>query len=386
MPRKASGKKSSHVPIAEPPAPRIPPPNLRGELSPDLELEYAEALGGQSLDEIIAGETRAPADELAPESRCQGTVVAVHRDDVFVDIGGRQQGVLQLKKFAEPPEVGAAYDVVVSRFNAAEGLYELILPGGAVEVGDWSEVAEGMVVEARVTGHNKGGLECEVSKLRGFIPASQMSMYRVENLEQFVGEKFPCVITEANPEKRNLVLSHRAVLERERAEAKENMLASLEVGQTHEGTVRSLQNFGAFVDLGGVDGLIHISQLSWDRIKHADEVLQVGQQVKVKILKIDPQTGKIGLGFRDLSENPWANVARDYPTGTIAEGQRDADHGLRRVRAAGSGSGGVGPHFRAVAPARVSRDRCRERRPGSGSQSPLGRSRAAANQPLAQGA
>ena len=212
-------------------------------------------------------------------------------------------------------------EVAVSRFNPAEGLYELTLPGGAVAVGDWSEVSEGMVVDARVTGHNKGGLECEVSKLRGFIPASQVSMYRVEDMSQFVDQKFTCVVTEVNPEKRNLVLSRRAVLEREKAEAKEGLLASLEVGKSLEGTVRSLQSFGAFVDLGGVDGLVHISQLSWDRLKHADEVLEIGQKIKVKILKIDPQTGKIGLGFRDLSENPWEHVARDFPTRATAKGR-----------------------------------------------------------------
>jgi small subunit ribosomal protein S1 len=178
-----------------------------------------------------------------------------------------------------------------------------------------------MVVDARVTGHNKGGLECEVSKLRGFIPASQVSMYRVEDMSQFVDQKFTCVVTEVNPEKRNLVLSRRAVLEREKAEAKEGLLASLEVGKSLEGTVRSLQSFGAFVDLGGVDGLVHISQLSWDRLKHADEVLEIGQKIKVKILKIDPQTGKIGLGFRDLSENPWEHVARDFPTRATAKGR-----------------------------------------------------------------
>ncbi len=308
-------------PVAPPAAEKVQVPSLRGELSPDLETEYLEALGGQSLDDIIAGESAGSAVELALESRHQGRVVAIHRDDVFFDVGARQQGVIPLKNFAAAPEIGAAFDVVVGRFDPAEGLYELVLPGGAVDVGDWSEVAEGMIVEARVTGHNKGGLECEVSRLRGFIPASQVSMYRVEDFSEFVDQKFACVVTEANPEKRNLVLSRRAVLERERAEAKEKLLAALEVGQTHEGTVRSLQNFGAFVDLGGIDGLIHISQLSWDRVKHADEVLELGQKVKVKILKIDPETGKIGLGFRDLSENPWANAARDYPVRTPAKGR-----------------------------------------------------------------
>lgn len=321
-PQGPAKKKAPLVPIAEPPAPRkYPPPNLRGQLSPDLQMEYLEALGDQSLDDIIAGEADEVAAELEPESRHKGTVVSLHRDDVFVEIGGRWQGAVPLKNFAEPPEPGAVIDVMVSRFDPAEGLYELVLPGAAVEVGDWSEVAEGMVVEARVTGHNKGGLECEVNHLRGFIPASQISMYRVEDLAQFVDQKFPCIVTEANPEKRNLVLSRRAVLEREKAEAKEQLMAALEVGQTREGTVRSLQNFGAFVDLGGVDGLIHISQLSWDRVKHADEVLQLGQKVKVRIQKIDPQTGKIGLAFRDLSESPWANAARDYPERTAVKGR-----------------------------------------------------------------
>jgi predicted RNA-binding protein with RPS1 domain len=299
---------------------KVPPPSTRGELPPDLELEYLEALGGQPLEEIIAKETTAPVADLEPESRHRGKVISVHRDNVFVEIGGRQQGVLPLKNFVEPPEPGAVLDVMVSRFNPADGYYELVAPGGAVDVGDWSEVAEGMIVEARVTGHNKGGLECEVNRLRGFIPASQISMYRVDDLAQFVDQKFPCVVTEVNPEKRNLVLSHRAVLEREKAEAKEKLMAELAPGQEREGIVRSLQSFGAFVDLGGVDGLVHISQLSWDRIKHADEVLQLGQKIKVKIQKIDPQTGKIGLGFRDLAENPWANAARDFPTRSLVKG------------------------------------------------------------------
>ncbi len=313
--KRPAGERAREVkPAIELPTRTVAPPNVRAGLSPDLELEYLEALGEQSLDEIIS--TSAPqavAPELEIESRHKGRVITVHRDNVFVEIGGRQQGVVPLKNFANPPEPGATLDVVVSRFNPAEGLYELILPGGAVDVGDWSEVAEGMVVEARVTGHNKGGLECEVNQLRGFIPASQVSMYRVEDLAQFVGEKFHCVITEANPEKRNLVLSRRAMIEREKAAAKEALMASLEVGQTREGTVRSLQDFGAFVDLGGVDGLVHISQLSWDRIKHANEVLEVGQKIKVKIQKIDPNTGKISLGFRDLAENPWTTAARDFP-------------------------------------------------------------------------
>ena len=271
-PRKQSKKQGGGVPMLPPTRDRVAVPSVRAGLSEELELESSRSIGGQSIDQVIAEESKGTPKELEPDTRHRGPVIAVHRDNVFVDLGGRQQGVVQLKNFAEPPEVGTVLEVSVAKFDAAEGLYELTLPGGTVSVGDWSEVTEGMIVEARVTGHNKGGLECEVNQLRGFIPASQVSLYRVEDLAQFVGQKFTCVVTEANPEKRNLVLSRRAVLEREKAAAKESVLASLEVGKTLEGTVRSLQNFGAFVDLGGVDGLVHISQLSWDRLKHADEV------------------------------------------------------------------------------------------------------------------
>jgi len=325
-PRDDRPKRRERKPDAPRPVPeRVPhtvaPPNIRAELPPELELEYMAALGGESLEEIITTRSVGNVAELEPESRHKAKVVTVHRDNVFVEIAGQHQGSISLRNFANPPEPDTILEVQVSRLNAADGFYELTLPGGAVDIGDWSEVAEGLVVEARVTGHNKGGLECEVSKLRGFIPASQVSLYRVEDLSQFVGQTLNCVITEANPEKRNLVLSHRAVLERDKAEAKEKLLATLEVGQVREATVRSLQDFGAFVDLGGVDGLIHISQLSWDRIKHASEVLEIGQKVKVKIQKIDPQSGKIGLAFRDLAENPWANAARDFPARSRVKGR-----------------------------------------------------------------
>src|SRR5262249_33112896 len=144
------------------------------------------------------------------------------------------------------------------------------------------------------------------------------------NLEEFVGQSWPCVVIEANSERRNLVLSRRAMLEREQEEAKQQLLSQLEVGQEREGVVRNIRGFGAFGDLGGVDGMIHVSQMSWDRIKHPSEVLAMGQKVKVRIQKIDPQTGKISLAYRDLFESPWTKASMKYPvsskvTGTVSK-------------------------------------------------------------------
>ena len=300
---------------------KVEVPNIRQRLPIELELEVEEALGGVSLDEVIepAGGA-APAGELPHDSRHRGRIASIHRDNVFVDLGGRNQGVLSLRQFPTAPEVGAEVEVIVVRFDPEEGLCQLALPGAAVDVADWSDLAAGMVVDAKITGHNKGGLECEVNHIRGFIPAGQISLFRVEDFSQFVGEAMTCVVTEANPDRRNLVLSRRAVLEREKAEAKTKLMAELAEGQVREGVVRSLQDYGAFIDLGGVDGLLHVSQLSWQRVKHPSEVLQVGQPIKVKIRKVDAESGKISLAFRDLSENPWTTAPQKYPGTSVHEG------------------------------------------------------------------
>jgi len=304
------------------PAKRYPPPKLTRELSPELEMEIAEALGGMSLDDVLAGKAPAAAGgELEPESKVTGRVVSIHNDDVFFDLGAQNQGVASLRAFSEPPTVGQTIELVVTRRNAEDGLFEVSLPGAAVDVGNWEDVQEGLIVQAVITGHNKGGLECTVSNLRGFIPISQVALFRVENLEPFVGQSFACLIAEANRDRRNLVLSRRAVLEREQEENRRKKFEELAVGQTHEGIVRSLQAFGAFVDLGGVVGLIHISQMSWDRVNHPSDVLQLGQKVKVRIEKYDRTTGKIGLSYRDLADNPWNNVTSKYPSGSRHEGR-----------------------------------------------------------------
>ena len=275
---------------------------------------------------------------------------------------------------------------LVVRFDADEGLYELSRPTAAVNVGNWNEVSEGQVIEVNITGANKGGLECQVAGIRGFIPMGQVSTYRVENPEEFVGQRLACVVTEANRDRRNLVLSHRAVMERERNEQRDKLMAELAPGQLREGIVRSLKDFGAFVDLGGIDGLIHISQLSWDRVKHPSEVLEVGQKVKVRIEKFDKETGKVSLSYREMGANPWQNVDSKYPVGARAKAtvSRLMDFGAF-VKLEPGVEGLI--HISELAPwPRVSGKRRRERRAGSGSEDPLGGFRAAADQPFAQGA
>jgi len=297
-------------------------PGRRQKLSASMEAELERAMGGLSLDDLMSGEGSGPQVVLEPESRHRGRVVALRRDEIFVEFGGREQGCLSARSFETPPQPGETIEVIVQRFNAEDGLYDLTLPGISVELSNWDEVQEGMLVDALITGHNTGGLECEVNHLRGFIPVSQISLYRVEDLAQFVGQRFACLISDVNPSRKNLVLSHRAVLEREQEEKNKIFFESLAPGQVHEGTVRKLMDFGAFVELGfGVDGLLHISQLSWGRIKHPSEVLQEGQPIRVRIEKIDRETGRIGLSYREMTENPWTAAASKYPHNAVVHGK-----------------------------------------------------------------
>lgn len=296
--------------------------NRRAGLPPDLEAEFEKALENVAVDELI-NETsaRVKTGLLEPESRHVGKVLAVRGDNVFVELGLREQGVVPLKLFREPPEVGQSVEVRVVRFVPEEGVYELVLPAAAADVADWADLAEGMMVEARVTGVNQGGLECEVNRIRGFIPISQIDLFRVEKPEEYVGQVFTCVVLEADPQRKNLVLSRRAVLEREREQAQRLLWDSLAPGQIREGVVRRLTEFGAFVDLGGVDGLLHISQIAWGRIKHPAEVLREGQTIKVRIDKVDRENRRISLGYRDLLYNPWEDADKKYVPQSLWKGR-----------------------------------------------------------------
>jgi len=301
------------------PRAKVPVPNRR-ERPEDLEAEIAAALGDLSLDAIASAPAKSAGERLENESRHRAQVAELHGDDVFFTLGGKEQGIASLRSFTEPPQVGDMVDVVVTGYNPEDNLYDLAIPGAAIVAGKWSDVAEGSLVEARVTGANTGGLECEVSGTRAFIPASQVALYRIENFGDFVGQKLVCVVTESNERRGNLVLSRRAVLEREKEESKKALLAELEPGQMREGVVRKIQDFGAFVDLGGIDGLIHISQMSWERIKHPSEVLAEGQKVRVRIEKIDHETGKIGLSLKNPEEHPWTGIEQKFPVGATVRG------------------------------------------------------------------
>ncbi len=287
--------------------------------SDELEAALDSAMAGSDLDAVLKDSVSAPAT-LEANAKIKVKVVKVASDNVFVEVG-TAQGIVPLKQFKETPQDGAEITVVISKESNEDGLFEANLPGNAVANADWASLEKGMLVEVTVTANNTGGLECKVYSLRGFIPMSQISAGRVEHPEEFVGQKLECIVTEVNQKSRNLVLSHRKVLDRERDAKREEVFDSLQVGQIHTGTVRKIMDFGAFIDIGGVDGLLHISQLSWERVKHPSDVLKEGDEITVRIDKIDPKTKKISFAYRDLQANPWSTVEERYPEGTVVTGK-----------------------------------------------------------------
>lgn len=186
---------------------------------------------------------------------------------------------------------------------------------------NWSTLEVGQIVDAVVTGTNKGGLELEVKNMRAFMPAGQVEMFHVPDFAQYVGQKMTAEVTQFDREGRNIVLSRRNILEREREAAKQKLMEELAEGQTRRGTVRSVMDFGAFVDLGGVDGLLHVSELSFRRVKNVSEVVKVGDLVDVKIIKIDKVAGKLSLSLKQAMPDPWVDAAAKYPVGTTLTGR-----------------------------------------------------------------
>lgn len=301
------------------------PPALDAETLAEIEaaMDDLSEAGAAAPKKAIRG----PREVRGGREHRTGTVVSVG-SDVFVEFGPKELGVVEMTQWKEgqdKPKVGDKLEVVVQRFNPTESLFICLLPG-AVQKADWEMLEIGQIVEARVTGVNKGGLELEVANHRAFMPASQVDINRIPDLSVLVGEKLTCQVQKLD--KRgggNIVLSRREILQAERAKAAETLKAALKEGDTIEGTVRKIMDFGAFVDLGGVDGLIHLNDLSHDRVNHGAKsvakFVSEGQKVSVQILKIDWDANRISLGLKQLQADPFAAAKDEIVEGATLTGK-----------------------------------------------------------------
>jgi small subunit ribosomal protein S1 len=260
-----------------------------------------------------------------------GKVVRIDKDEVLVDIGYKAEGVipsneLSIRKSVDPAEeveLGEEIDALVLTKEDAEGRLILSKKRARFEkawrrieiAADSGEPVEGSVIEVV-----KGGLILDLG-VRGFLPASLVDIRRVHNLDEFMGQTLECKVIELNRSRNNVVLSRRAVLEEERKEVREQILGRLEPGQVVEGKISNIVDFGAFVDLDGIDGLIHISELSWSHVNHPSEVVAIGDTVRIKVLDIDRDRQRISLGLKQTQEDPWQRVISTHRPGDVLEGQ-----------------------------------------------------------------
>jgi small subunit ribosomal protein S1 len=256
----------------------------------------------------------------------QGRVLNLDDKDVLVDIGFKSEGVIPIDEFGdvESIKVGDEIDVFLERLEDDQGLV-VLSKQRADFVKVWDRVREaaekGEVVEGRLVRKIKGGVVVDLFGVEAFLPGSQIALRQPQNIESLMTETLKFKIIKLNKRRRNIVVSRRLVLEEERERAKETILKELEVGQIREGYVKNITDFGAFIDLGGIDGLLHITDMSWGRIRHPSEVISVGDKVQVKLLSFDPVRERISLGLKQLTEYPWERVDEKYPVGSKITGR-----------------------------------------------------------------
>lgn len=262
----------------------------------------------------------------------RGTVVHIDRDGVLVDVGTKSEGIIPpgelTRESGKRPEqtvqVGEEIDVLVLNTDDDEAGQLILSKKRADFEKAWDRVIDaqrdGETLHAVVTERVKGGLVVDLG-IRGFVPASHVGTGKVRNLEKYVGMELPLKVIEVDRDRRKVVLSHRLATEQERQAQRDETLATLAEGQVRQGVVRRITDYGAFVDIGGVDGLLHISEMSWTRIKHPNDVLKVGDEIQVMVLKTNLEQGRISLGLRQILPDPWTEAQERYHPGDLVSGQ-----------------------------------------------------------------
>lgn len=294
------------------------------KLDAALQRELDEALGDLSIEDILDAEEKTEkraGSKGEGEGVRHGTVVAIQGDDIFVDMGGRSEGLLPASQYEDEPlpAVGDTVDVTIEGYDKTNGLLVLSRQG-AVLAATWETLEEGQAVEGRVTGHNKGGLELTINGIRAFMPVSQIEIFRVEELAPYVDQRLQCEVIEIDRADDNVIVSRRALLDREAAAKAEKLWETLAEGQTVPGVVRSIMPYGAFVDIGGVDGLLHIRDMAHSRVEKAEDVVSEGLNLQVIILSVDREERKIALGLKQILADPWDGVAAKWSEGEVVTG------------------------------------------------------------------
>ncbi len=299
------------------------------ENDPDLNDLMSRELGG--IDEASLAEMETE-NGFATNRIVEGRIIRVDGDVILIDVGFKSEGTISRSEWDDsepPPQVGDMLKVLVEDLEE-EGVTPDEMQGmvslskrKAKKILDWEDIirnlSEGKVVTGTVTRKIKGGLLVDIG-VNVFLPASQVDIRRPNDIGDYIGRVVQCEVLKIDQARRNIVVSRRSLIEKQREEDRAHLLQELEVGQSRKGVVKNIAEFGAFVDLGGIDGLLHITDMSWERISHPSEMVQIDQEIEVMILHIDREKQKIALGLKQRSANPWENVVEKYPPNTVVRG------------------------------------------------------------------
>jgi len=291
----------------------------------ELQKELAAGLAQEPEPHVLEQALSSSVSDFAPNKIVKARVIKIVDREVILDIGFKSEGIVSLDEWDDESQVdvGDEVEVLIEEVESDTGMV-LVSKRRADRILNWKRIAEtareGDEVKGRVLRKIKGGLLVDIG-YPAFLPASQVDIRRPADVGEFVGQEIEAKILKIDLERRNIVISRRKLIEERRQKAKEALLAELEVGQIRKGIVKNIADFGAFVDLGGIDGLLHITDMSWDRIEHPCQMLKVDQEIEVKILHIDREKEKIALGLKQKEENPWEHVEERYPVGSRVRGE-----------------------------------------------------------------
>jgi small subunit ribosomal protein S1 len=294
---------------------------------PFVPLNFDEEEGiSAEMQAAMLGEYDESMKSLGEGEIVRGTVLAVDEKEVLVDVGFKSEGVIQLAEFPDPTsiKVGDTIEVFLEKMENQDGLV-VLSKQRADFVRVWDRVKEahdkGEVVEGKLVRKIKGGVVVDLYGVEAFLPGSQIALRQVQNVDALLGQTVQVKIIKLNKRRRNIVVSRRAVLEEERERMKGAILKDLAKDQIREGVVKNITDFGAFVDLGGIDGLLHITDMSWGRVQHPSELVKIGDKLRVKVLNFDPEKERISLGLKQLEAYPWEGVEDKYKVGDRIKGK-----------------------------------------------------------------
>src|SRR3954463_11530482 len=295
-----------------------------------IETHHHEPAGG--MDSFAAlFEASVQGGEFGKEGEIvKGIVVVVQRDNVIIDIGGKSEGMISLSEFHDAAgqgtvKAGDEIDVYIESRENDDGLVTLSKEK-ADKMKVWDEISGACerdeLIEGTISQRVKGGLSVTIrGGVKAFLPGSQVDLRPIRNLDKLIGQTYQFKVIKFNKKRGNIVLSRRVLLEKERDEMKAKTLETLQEGMTVKGTIKNITEYGAFVDLGGIDGLLHITDMSWGRVNHPSEVFQVGDEVMVKVLKYNAETERVSLGLKQTQEDPWNHAEEAYPAGKKVRGK-----------------------------------------------------------------